>query len=148
MPMRRRLYIAIGGDGFPRDKLRPGFEATIQVLNAMGLINFHEFHWRICGADVKEKGPEVWKYLIHLCAEVAAIESAGGVEIDGTFYEVRFRFKSDMALLLYAGDDQRALAYLRLANLHALPHAFVCVALCLRRKDGQCQLYHRGAAVC
>ena len=111
MPMRRRLYIAIGGEGFPRDKNRPGFEATLQVLNAMGLINFHEFHWRICGADVKEKGKEVWNYLIHLCAEVAGIEAAGGVEIDGTFFEVRFRFKSDMALLLYAGDSNRALSF-------------------------------------
>lgn len=39
-----------------------------------------------------------------LSSEILEIREAGGVEIDGEFYEVRFRFKSDMALLLYAGE--------------------------------------------
>lgn len=141
--MRRRLFLAIGGDGFPRDKGRPGFEATVQVLNAMGLINYHEFHWRICGADVKEKGVEVWEYLKHLCTEVAAIEGAGGVDIDGTFYEVRFRFKADMALLLYAGEGCKVLAPRqpqpapRDTNANSL---FRCTPCLLLRHDGRCEL--------
>lgn len=140
--MRRRLIIAIGGDGFPRDKSRPGFEATVQVLNAMGLINYHEFHWRICGADVREKDTEVWQYLTHLCTEVAAIEGEGGVDIDGTFYEVRFRFKADMALLLYAGEGCKVLAPQPQPAPRDTPanSYFDALLACYSRHDGRCEL--------
>jgi uncharacterized protein YxjI len=42
--------------------------------------------------------------LRQLGREILEIREEGGVEIDGEFYDVRFRFKSDMALLLHAGE--------------------------------------------